>query len=227
MHLVVGKNQIERYYREEGRADAMVIELPKGGYTPLIKRRDEPAAPRRSRQAFSLSGSANRPLLRRQGEADLDYSDASLLEEMLRAKRDFETPSYRVLCSEHKYRRIAEGRTARDYRRCYGQHFAMVAAADQRMYVCCHMRGVDKYAVGDLRRQSIAEVCDSAERLAAGGRHHRESTAAVRARVRRTCAIRPWPGKPLPRHCGDRLVDRAATQRGRDHAGRGCGALRG
>ena len=106
-----------------------------------------------------------RPLLRRRGEAEIDYSDGKMLAEMERAAREFSSETYRVVCSEHKYRRIAEGRIGRGYRRCYGQHFAMVAAADQKMYVCCHMRGVAKYAVGDLKRQSIAEVCDSAERL--------------------------------------------------------------
>jgi len=105
-----------------------------------------------------------RPLLRRQGEADLDYSDASLLSEMLRAKRDFETPSYRVLCSEHKYRLIAEGKLKRGYRRCYGQNFAAVVAADRKMYVCCHMRGVAKYEIGDLSAGSVAEIWGSEKR---------------------------------------------------------------
>ena len=107
-----------------------------------------------------------RPLLRRQGEADLDYSDASLLEEMLRAKRDFETPSYRVLCSEHKYRLIAQGKLERSYRKCYGQNFAAVVSADRKMYVCCHMRGVEKYEIGDLNQNTVSEVWDSEKRRA-------------------------------------------------------------
>lgn len=105
-----------------------------------------------------------RPLLRRQGEADLDYSDATLLDEMLRAKRDFETPSYRVLCSEHKYRLIAEGRLERGYRKCYGQNFAAVVSADRKMYVCCHMRGVAKYEIGDLSAADAKTVWDSPKR---------------------------------------------------------------
>ena len=32
--------RLVRYYREEGGADALVIELPKGGYTPVFKNRD-------------------------------------------------------------------------------------------------------------------------------------------------------------------------------------------
>jgi hypothetical protein len=34
--------KLVRYYREEGRADQFVVELPKGGYAPVFKRRDAP-----------------------------------------------------------------------------------------------------------------------------------------------------------------------------------------
>jgi TolB-like protein/Flp pilus assembly protein TadD len=40
--------KLVRYYREEGRADPTLIELPKGGYIPLIKRRDDATGPRRT-----------------------------------------------------------------------------------------------------------------------------------------------------------------------------------
>src|SRR6187200_2000767 len=36
------------YYREEGRADEWIVELPKGGYAPTFKRRDAPVLVRRS-----------------------------------------------------------------------------------------------------------------------------------------------------------------------------------
>lgn len=105
-----------------------------------------------------------RPMLRRHGEPEQDYSDAGMLDEMLRARADFETPSYRVLCSEHKYRLIASGELERPYKKCYGQEFAAVVGADRKMYVCCHMRGVPKYEIGDLNRNTVAEVWDSEKR---------------------------------------------------------------
>lgn len=39
--------RLDRYYHEEGRGDDVVIELPKGGYAPVFRRRDEatPARP--------------------------------------------------------------------------------------------------------------------------------------------------------------------------------------
>ena len=40
--------KLVRYFREEGRADPTLIDLPKGGYTPVIKPRDEAPASRRS-----------------------------------------------------------------------------------------------------------------------------------------------------------------------------------
>jgi TolB-like protein len=40
--------RLVRYYREQGQQDEVVVELPKGGYAPLFKRRDPGTAPRRS-----------------------------------------------------------------------------------------------------------------------------------------------------------------------------------
>ena len=40
--------RLVRYYAEEGQADQIVIELPKGGYAPVFARREADAAPRRS-----------------------------------------------------------------------------------------------------------------------------------------------------------------------------------
>jgi serine/threonine-protein kinase len=40
--------RLERYYREEGGTDALVIELPKGGYAPVFRNRDASGSSRRS-----------------------------------------------------------------------------------------------------------------------------------------------------------------------------------
>lgn len=40
--------RLDRYYREEGHADDVVIELPKGGYAPVVRRREVTAPPRAS-----------------------------------------------------------------------------------------------------------------------------------------------------------------------------------
>lgn len=47
--------RLERYYREEGHADGVVIELPKGGYAPIFRRRDG-AAPARASLGEAMAG---------------------------------------------------------------------------------------------------------------------------------------------------------------------------
>lgn len=47
--------RLVRYYREEGEADQTMIELPKGGYSPVFSRRESGAAPRRSLTAALVS----------------------------------------------------------------------------------------------------------------------------------------------------------------------------
>src|SRR6266496_2566277 len=47
--------QLTRYYREEGQNVDLIIELPKGGYVPIFKRRDTNLSPRRSIGAALVS----------------------------------------------------------------------------------------------------------------------------------------------------------------------------
>jgi serine/threonine-protein kinase len=47
--------KLVRYYAEEGRTDPQIIELPKGGYAPVFKLRETPAASRRSVSATIVS----------------------------------------------------------------------------------------------------------------------------------------------------------------------------
>ena len=104
-----------------------------------------------------------RPLLRRLGEPAVDYGDETVLAEMRRAAA-LSTESYTVVSSEHKYALIQKGDLKRNYDKCYGQEFAAVVAADGRMYVCCHMRGMAKYALGDLSKETLAEIWNGEKR---------------------------------------------------------------
>jgi len=71
---------------------------------------------------------------------------------------------YKVLYSKHKYDMMKQKGYGRSYGKCYGQQFATVIAADARMYVCCHMRGFDKYCIGDLQKNTFLEIWDSRQR---------------------------------------------------------------
>lgn len=73
-------------------------------------------------------------------------------------------PDYQVLYSKHKYDSMAGKELIRPYKVCYGHHFAAVVAADKKMYVCCHYRGVKEYCVGDLGRKTLKEIWRSKER---------------------------------------------------------------
>lgn len=47
--------RLDRYYREEGHADGIIIELPKGGYAPVFRRR-EGATPARASLGEAMAG---------------------------------------------------------------------------------------------------------------------------------------------------------------------------
>jgi serine/threonine-protein kinase len=49
------RSRLVRYYREEGQGDDLIIDLPKGGYTPVFRRR-ESAAPVRPSLTTTLAG---------------------------------------------------------------------------------------------------------------------------------------------------------------------------
>jgi MoaA/NifB/PqqE/SkfB family radical SAM enzyme len=71
---------------------------------------------------------------------------------------------FKVLYSKHKYDMMEDKDYGRNYKKCYGHQFATVIAADARMYLCCHMRGHDKYCIGDLRKNSFEEIWNSEQR---------------------------------------------------------------
>ena len=71
---------------------------------------------------------------------------------------------YKVLYSKHKYDMMKKEDYGRSYQKCYGQQFATVIAADARVYVCCHMRGYDKYCIGNLKKNTFEKIWSSQQR---------------------------------------------------------------
>ncbi len=92
-----------------------------------------------------------------------DYARCRIDEELEEAL-SFSTERYKVLFSKHKYMMMERRDYGRYYGKCYGQQFASTIAADGKVYVCCHMRGYEKYCLGDLNERSFAEVWDSQRR---------------------------------------------------------------
>jgi len=77
--------RLVRYYREEGGADAILIELPKGGYAPVFKTRDAATVGRRSiGPTFAGQNTiAVQPLADQSPAHDLAYFCDGLLQEII------------------------------------------------------------------------------------------------------------------------------------------------
>ena len=77
--------RLERYYGEEGGADALVIELPKGGYSPVFKNREAAIAGRRA-MGPTFAGQntiAVQPLADQSPAHDLAYFCDGLRQELI------------------------------------------------------------------------------------------------------------------------------------------------
>ena len=77
--------RLAQYYQEEGQADEVVIDLPKGGYTPIFTRRDSVTHQRRSIGVALLSRNtvAVLPLSDHSATQDLDYFCKGVREEIV------------------------------------------------------------------------------------------------------------------------------------------------
>lgn len=77
--------RLGRYYREEGRGDELLIELPKGGYAPLFQASPEGPEPKHSLASVLVSRNtiAVTPFLDDSREHDMEYFCHGLTEEIV------------------------------------------------------------------------------------------------------------------------------------------------
>lgn len=89
-----------RYYRDEGRTDPLVFELPKGGYVPAFKPRDTSVALRRSISTALVSRNAIavQMFADRSPDRDLGYFCEALRDEVVHALTQL--PGLRVLVAQ-------------------------------------------------------------------------------------------------------------------------------
>src|SRR5882672_2017804 len=92
--------KLVRYYREEGRADEWIVELPKGGYAPTFKRRETPVLVKRSIAAALASRNTIVviPFADHSAAGDLDYFCKGLREEIVHHLARF--PNLRILAAD-------------------------------------------------------------------------------------------------------------------------------
>jgi serine/threonine-protein kinase len=81
------RTRLERYYRDEGNGDELIVDLPKGGYAPVFRVRDEPLNVKRSLTATMVSRNtvAVMALADDSPTGSLDYFCRGLRDEILRA----------------------------------------------------------------------------------------------------------------------------------------------
>lgn len=92
-----------------------------------------------------------------------EYHLSSLDENINRCMK-ISQDGFKVLYSKHKYDMMTDKEYGRNYKKCYGHQFTTVIAADGKMYLCCHMRGFDKYCIGDLKKNTFQEIWNSSLR---------------------------------------------------------------
>jgi MoaA/NifB/PqqE/SkfB family radical SAM enzyme len=91
------------------------------------------------------------------------FNKTNVLEEVKRCN-EINDEKFKVIASVHKYEQMNKEDWRRDYKICFGHHFATVIAADKNMYLCCHMRGKEKYCLGNLEKQNFEKLWASERR---------------------------------------------------------------
>ena len=81
------RTRLARYYRDEGNNDELIVDLPKGGYAPVFRMREEAPSTKRSLTATLASRNtvAVMPLTDDSAGASLDYFCRGLRDEILHA----------------------------------------------------------------------------------------------------------------------------------------------
>ena len=93
------RTRLARYYRDEGNSDELIIDLPKGGYAPVFRVRDDAPAAKRSLTVTLASRNtvAVMPLADDSPGASLDYFCRGLRDEIVHALTSIK--ALRVLAS--------------------------------------------------------------------------------------------------------------------------------
>ncbi len=105
-----------------------------------------------------------RPLLKRYIEKEFNIKNQDVIIEKIKEAAKYSNKNFSVVNSMHKYEIIASKNYNRQYDICYGHNFATVIAADKKMYLCCHMRGLQQYCIGDLSKNTLEEIWHSKQR---------------------------------------------------------------
>ena len=84
-----------------------------------------------------------------------DFTD--VVGKLKQLQERYNTEKFEVIGSVHKYSKFKD-KVKRPYDKCYGCNFIATIQADGKMAVCCHTRGMKKYELGELKKQSLKEI---------------------------------------------------------------------
>ena len=85
------------------------------------------------------------------------HNDFTPIDDVLPMLRQYETDTFKVLCSEQKYARFGPP-PWRDYDYCHSAHCTTVIQASGDVTVCCHGRTLPNMVFGNMHEQSFAEI---------------------------------------------------------------------
>ncbi len=80
------------------------------------------------------------------------------IDEELKLAKTRETKNFKVLCLKYKYEHFNE---KRPYNKCYACNFITTITANYEVVACCHLKGINKFILGDLNKNSFEEIWNS------------------------------------------------------------------
>jgi cyclic pyranopterin phosphate synthase len=82
---------------------------------------------------------------------------AEILSELERCMK-LETKKFKVSVPKNRIDWVRTGNSKINYKRCNVHHFSTIISGDMKVYLCCHTVGWEKYCLGDLNKDSFADI---------------------------------------------------------------------
>lgn len=105
-----------------------------------------------------------RPVFGYDNKPLVNEEDANRIIEELERCKEFHSDTFHVSSPANRIEWVKTGSAPIKYKRCNVHHFAPQIGGDQKVYLCCHTIGWEKYCLGDLSKNTFAEVWNSEQR---------------------------------------------------------------
>lgn len=77
-------------------------------------------------------------------------------EKLIRKAIKFSDSNFHVIPILHRFDEVVN--LDRAYDRCYGHGLVGVVAGNAKMYICCQLRGMEEFCIGDLTKESFSKI---------------------------------------------------------------------